>query len=62
MILKYLDVIEKGEEKILRKKRRKITKAMFDSHKVLRKEKKIANKNDFLMFGFNMENKKENQI
>ena len=37
-------------------------KAMFDSRKVLRKEKKNAKKNGFLMFGFIMKNTKENQI
>ena len=37
------------------------TKAMFGSRKILRKEKKNG-ENDFLMFGFNIENKKKNQI
>ena len=32
---------------------------MFGYWKVLRKEKKNAKENDFLMFGFTMENMKE---
>lgn len=39
-----MNVIEKGEEKILRKKEEKNTKTMFDSQKVLRKEKKLPRK------------------
>lgn len=35
--------------------------AMFGSHKVPRKEKKNAKENVFLMFGFTIENTKENK-
>ena len=34
---------------------------MFDLRKILRKEKNVK-KNDFLMFGFDMKNRNENQI
>lgn len=35
---------------------------MFDSRKLLMKEKKNAKKNGFLMFSFIVKNAKENQI
>ena len=37
---------------------------MFNSHKILRKEKKmiITKENDFHMFGYPIKNNKENQI
>ena len=35
---------------------------MFGYGIVLRKEKKKIKENDFLVFGFTMENRKENQI
>ena len=35
---------------------------MFGSWKVPRKEKKCYKENDFLMFGFSMENMKQNKI
>lgn len=35
---------------------------MFDSRKLLMKEKKNVKKNGFLMFGFIIENTKENEI
>ena len=35
---------------------------MFDYRKALRKEKKNIKENGFLIFGFTMENAKENQI
>ena len=38
------------------------TKAMFDYQKVLRKENKCKEKNNFSTFGFSMENNKESQI
>ena len=43
-------------------KRKNEAKAMFGSHKVLKKEKKNIKRNGFLIFNFVMENINETQI
>ena len=55
----FLFLPPKRKKKTTIKAKKHSTKAMFGYGIVLRKEKKNIKENDFLVFGFTMENRKE---